>query len=328
MAACRSSQASEFIATKLTFGHGPSQCPSNRPMSENWHVVYEARAGLIGHRQRAEARRQKKARAGEGPTTKLGCHPGTDRRLGFERGGVRYPGACSNAARPRSSLTLSRRSRGRSAAERRPSGRLRLPRHAHRSAGAPCRCRAAGGGDAAHTARHSAEPGPARCRAVSRSGRRVERALDGHNERSSPADISAHGIKPLLVPARKVVGVICRVLVFVGPDMLTGTDRRGLDDTCAAIMGTRRDRPAATSAGSAHQSAQTHAIPSATFGAWAPVTLAAAPAFLASTHQSHPNGPPSAGAPAQLDTLIDINLDDLFEAAYAAGTTDLSLIHI
>jgi hypothetical protein len=85
--------------------------------------------------------------------------------------------------------------------------------------------------------------------------------------------------------------------------MFTKTDRHGLQGTGAAIPDARR-------AGAA----EADGISSAAFDGWAPLSTVVRPAFLAVTRPNRLEKPVSGGPSPQIDTLTDINLDDLFDA--------------
>jgi hypothetical protein len=88
--------------------------------------------------------------------------------------------------------------------------------------------------------------------------------------------------------------------------MFTETDRRQLQDT-SAITDTRRDRAVAASA-------EAEGISSTAFDGWAPLSVVARPAFLPVTRPNRLKKPVSGRSSPQVDTLTDINLDDLFDA--------------
>lgn len=81
--------------------------------------------------------------------------------------------------------------------------------------------------------------------------------------------------------------------------MLTSTDRQGLAHT-GAVIGTRRDRSMAAAAGSAMQSAETKGVSSTAIDVWG---------------SNERRKPVRHGASRRLDTLTDINLNDLMDAA-------------
>ena len=89
--------------------------------------------------------------------------------------------------------------------------------------------------------------------------------------------------------------------------MFTETDRRQLQDTGGAITDTQRDRPVAASA-------EAEGISSAAFDGWAPLSAVVRPEFLAVTRPNRLKELVSGGPSPQVDTLTDINLDDLFDA--------------
>ena len=99
--------------------------------------------------------------------------------------------------------------------------------------------------------------------------------------------------------------------------MFTETDRRQLQDTGGAITDTQRDRPVAASA-------KAEGISSAAFDGWAPLSAVVRPEFLAVTRPNRLKELVSGGPSPQVDTLTDINLDDLFDAG---GLSCLGIRH-
>jgi putative hemolysin len=97
--------------------------------------------------------------------------------------------------------------------------------------------------------------------------------------------------------------------------MLIETGRRGLPDIGTAITGTRRDRSALASAGSAPQLVETDGNSSAASNVWTPLAPVVCPAIPRVIHPDPPKTVVSGSSSALLDLLTDINLDDLFDAA-------------